>query len=170
MSDFGITFDSLLLICLHFETCVKFRKLVMDIQFRHLSLRLIQEFNKKHELPHILNELNSLDFKAQIINEKHIFEFIETLSKLNVESDWNVLAKLLILIDQLISNQRVIIPISTANKIIKWILNSISGNLEECFFVCEALKAITTVLKFSGNENECCMVSVNKMIFYEIVS
>lgn len=131
----------------------------MDIQFRHLSLRLVQDFHKKSELSNILNELNSLDFKAQIIDEKHIFDFIETLSKLQVENDLNVYAKLLSLIDQMISHQRVLLPTPISNKIIKWILNSIHDRkLEECFFVCEALRAMTTILKFSENDDDCSMV------------
>lgn len=132
----------------------------INSEFRQLSLKLVQDYGKITDVSNLLNELNSIDYKIQIIDEKHIFDFFETLTRLikfeHEPRNNNNVTKLIILIDQIIANQKVSIPASVSCKVIKWILDLAAKNsIVKCDFICEALGAIRSLLKFteSGPDN-----------------
>lgn len=126
----------------------------INSEFRHLSLKFVQCYGKL-EISSVLDELNSLDLKSQIVEEKHIFEFFETLTRIVKDDESRNVTKLMILIDQILVNQKISVPASVACKVVKWILKlTSSSQIVKCDYICEALGAMRSLLKFTESCEE----------------
>lgn len=135
----------------------------LNCEFRHLSLKLVQCYGKLAGVSDVLNELNSLDYKTLIIDEKHIFEFFETLTRIVKNDEPKNVTKLMILIEQIVANQKVSVPAKVACGVMQWIVRlmpSGGSQIVKCDFICEALGAMRSLLKFAESCAESELVGI----------
>lgn len=119
----------------------------LEDQFNCLSIKFIFVCEDGGQLNSLLSELNGLDYKnQQILNSNSIVQFVESLPKIPVSSDPNIIAKACQLVKQLISKQKIVLPEPTSNKIIQWILKCCETQSIDLFF-CETVDALTALFK-----------------------
>lgn len=119
----------------------------LDEQFNSLSIKFLFVCEDGSELNSLLSELNGLDFKnQQITNSYSIVQFVDSLPKIPTNSDPNVIAKACLLIKQLISKQKIVLPQPISNKAIEWILRCCETNHYDLFY-CEAVDALSILFK-----------------------
>lgn len=134
----------------------------MELEWNNLTIKYFFVSENPIELNALLNDFNSLDYKyQQISNTASIVQLIESLSKINTNSDSNIKIKAFHLIKQLISKQKVILPEAVSNKIIKWIIQCNKSNSNE-IFACEALDVLA--LLFKKNSAAVLQVSSNFLL------
>lgn len=124
----------------------------LEDEFLSLSIKFLfvnSDISNNSELNVLLNNLNSLDYKSQQIqNTKSILRLIESFSKLPVNNE-NVVHKTCSLIKQLILKQKILLPEDLSKNIVKWILCCL-----EITFSCEALDVLTLLLKKNSSAVE----------------
>lgn len=119
----------------------------LEEQFNCLSIKFIFVCEDKSELNALLSELNGLDYKNQkIANSKSIVQFVESLPKIPVTSDPNIIVKACHLIKQLITKQKIQLPENVSNRIIQWILKCCETKSLDSFF-CEAFDVLAVLFK-----------------------
>lgn len=119
----------------------------LEDQFNCLSIKFIFVCENKGELNSLLSELNGLDYRQQqISNSKSIVQFVDSLPKISVTADANIIVKSCHLIKQLINKQKILLPESVSNKVIQWILKSCDTKSLDVFF-CEAVDVLTILFK-----------------------
>lgn len=125
----------------------------LEEQFNGLAIKFVFVCGglrgDESELNALLSELNGLDYKnQQITSSQSIFQFLDSLTKIPVSSDPNVIAKATHLIKQLISKQKVLLPEIISTKIIQWIVKCCEAKSADLFY-CEAVDALSALFKSS---------------------
>lgn len=130
----------------------------LECEFSDLSLKFLFVVDNPIELNGLLNDLNGLDYKyQQISNASHIVQFIESLTKIEINTDTNIKIKAYYLIKQLISKQKVILPEHVSDKIVRWIIQGNKSSSE--IFACEALDVLCLIFK----KNATAVLNVSKI-------
>lgn len=118
----------------------------LEDQFNCLSMKFIFVVEDGTGLNDLLNELNGLDFKNHQISAPSIVQFIQSLPKIPISSDPNVIVKVCHLIKQLMSKQKISLPENVSNKIIFWILRCCETKSVNVFYS-EAVDVLTALFK-----------------------
>lgn len=119
----------------------------LEDQFNCLSIKFIFVCESGSELNTLLSELNGLDYKQQqISNSNSIVQFVDSLTKISVTSEPNIIVKACSLIKQLLTKQKILLPENVSNKTIQWILKCCDTKSLDVFF-CEALDVLTILFK-----------------------
>lgn len=140
----------------------------MEKDFSELSIKFLFVYENPLELNALLNDLNSLDYKYhQISNGNKIVQFIDSLEKIDVQSETSIKIKTFFLIKQLISKQKINLPEVTSNKIIKWIIQSNKNNLRD-IFACEGLDVLA--LLFKKNSKAVLSVSLKLCLHIYLIT
>lgn len=93
----------------------------LEEQFESLAMKFLFVCEDGTELNTLLSELNGLDFKnQQITNSRSIVQFVESLTRIPLTSDPNVIAKTCQLIKQLINKQKIVLPENISAKVLQW--------------------------------------------------
>lgn len=131
----------------------------LEDEFLSLSIKFLfvnSDIGNTSELNVLLNNLNSLDYKSQQIqNTKSILRLIESFSKIPPNNE-NVVHKTCCLIKQLILKQKILLPEDLSKSVVKWILNCI-----DMTFSCEALDVLTLLLKKNSGAVEQVIEIIN---------
>lgn len=123
----------------------------LEEQFNGLSIKFIFVFEDVSELNSLLSDLNGLDYNSQqISNPKTIFQFVDSLPKIPVTSDPNIIAKACHLVKQLITKQKIVLPDNVSAKVIHWILKCCDTKSLDLFY-CEAIDALSILFKSNLN-------------------
>ena len=119
----------------------------LEDQFNCLSIKFLFVCENGSELNALLSELNGLDYKQQqISNSNSIVQFVDSLQKISVTSDPNIIVKACHLIKQLINKQKILLPENVSSKVIQWILKCCDTKSLNLFF-CEAFDVLTILFK-----------------------
>lgn len=137
----------------------------LENQFTSLSIKFLFVYENPSELNSLLNDLNGLDYKyEQISNSNIILQFIDSLPKISTTSDLNIIIKSCHLIKQLISKQKINLPVTISSKVINWIIQIICFSTNS--FICEALDVLTILFKknskaaYSVSTITCCILLI----------
>ncbi|CAO1344760.1 unnamed protein product [Diamesa serratosioi] len=124
----------------------------LEDEFLSLSIKFLfvnSDIGNNSELNVLLNNLNSLDYKSQQIqNTKSILRLIESFSKIPPNNE-NIVLKTCCLIKQIILKQKILLPEDLSKSVVKWILSCM-----EITFSCEALDVLTLLLKKNSSAVE----------------
>ncbi|CRL02980.1 CLUMA_CG016347, isoform A [Clunio marinus] len=122
----------------------------LDDQFNCLAIKFIFVCESSSELNSLLIDLNGLDYKSQRIqNTDSIVQFLDSIPKISVKSDPNIIVKTCHLIKQLINKQKIFLPEQVSSKVIQWILNCCDQKSCNLFF-CEAIDALSVLFKINS--------------------
>lgn len=122
----------------------------LEDQFNGLSMKFLFVCEDSSGLNALLNELNGLDYKQQQITDSNsIVRFIDSLPKIPVSSDCNVIVKACHLLRQLISKQKVSLPENVSKRVIQWILKCCDQKSMDLYF-CEAVDALAVLFKLNS--------------------
>jgi 4-alpha-glucanotransferase len=118
----------------------------LESEFRNLSMKFLFVCDNSSELNHLLDDLNSLEYKHQQISDSTlIVQSIESLAKISTSTNVNTIIKACHLIKQLMTKQKINLPEVVSNKIINWILQLHQKSKE--VFTCEALDVLSLLFK-----------------------